>query len=138
MGRGPSTGMVLPPIQKASTPKIGMDDDDLGEITVVEPQKLKKINKPRSAPANSENMIDKLSAQMGVDQKFWKDFEKSVLSELRSTVEEVDPIEWLMSIAESESGFGTPTKAQPKKPSGDEWGDVEAVLNTLTEIDKMT
>jgi len=116
------------------------EDDLLDDIKIVEPQKLKKVaSKPRAKPANAENIIDKLSGQMGVDKGFWMEFENSVLKEIRTTVEEVDPIEWLMQIAESETGYnGNPNTALKSSSSkGSDWDNVEAVLNTLNEIDKM-
>lgn len=80
------------------------------------------------------------------------DFEKSVLTELRETVEEVDPIDWLLSLAHSDSaGFSAgsaasgsnnnnsksgPAKPAAKQPMND-WDSITDVLGTLAEIEKM-
>jgi len=100
-------------------------------------------------------MIDKLSAAHGVDKGFWQDFEKSVLTELRDTIEEVDPIDWLLSLANSDTGYGAkPGGAAPprnnnnistNRPStlrnttaaASNWDSLDSVLDTLNEINKM-
>jgi len=93
-------------------------------------------------------MIEKLSGNMGVDKSFWMDFENSVLSELRATVEEVDPIEWLMSIADSNTGYansngstsasGKSQTSQHAPRNGNDWDSLEEVLGTLADINQMT
>ncbi len=86
------------------------------------------------------------------------DFENSVLKEIRTTVEEVDPIEWLRTLAESESGYAGPGGSTPplsnvqkqksNPPSNrasfhqglskeDDWASVEALMGTLDEINKL-
>eukprot|EP00027_Filamoeba_sp_ATCC50430_P013293 CAMPEP_0168564146 /NCGR_PEP_ID=MMETSP0413-20121227/13075_1 /TAXON_ID=136452 /ORGANISM="Filamoeba nolandi, Strain NC-AS-23-1" /LENGTH=979 /DNA_ID=CAMNT_0008595769 /DNA_START=183 /DNA_END=3119 /DNA_ORIENTATION=- len=130
--------MVLPPSLKNSKLPSLNEEDELGEIAVLKPKKLAlQTSKPRDKPKEADVMIDKLSGSLGVDKKFWMDFENSVLSELRSTVEEVDPIDWLMSIAESDDGYGKPknnnnitkSKTLPQQKS-----ELDDLLSTLDEL----
>jgi len=105
------------------------------------PKPLKKVTQtaaPREKPIEAEKMIEKFSGNFGVDKSFWMHFEKNVLTEIRNTVEEIDPIEWLMSIANSDDGFGAPPSfEQRNNTGGSDWDSVTDVLNTLTEIDEM-
>lgn len=81
------------------------------------------------------------------------DFEKSVLTELRETVEEVDPIDWLMSLADSDAGYNgkapnnsdnsknnnKPSNNNKPKPAAamSDWDSITDVLDTLSEIQQM-
>jgi len=122
---------------------VNLEGEDF-EIRVVEPQKLKKIvnQQPRSRPQNADKMIEKIAAANGVDKGFWRDFEKSVLTEIRTTVQEVDPIEWLMSLADSNTtGYSNsyqPTSQQnPSHAPLTDWDSLEQALGTLNEIQKI-
>eukprot|EP01114_Cavostelium_apophysatum_P006829 TRINITY_DN1832_c0_g1_i2.p1 TRINITY_DN1832_c0_g1~~TRINITY_DN1832_c0_g1_i2.p1 ORF type:complete len:964 (-),score=311.93 TRINITY_DN1832_c0_g1_i2:35-2926(-) len=135
---GSQAPVQLPIMPVRSNTSLPDDDLDMDDIQVVEPQKLKKVFKPRERPENAEKIIDKIASSHGVDRGFWMDFENTVLKEIRTTVEEVDPIQWLMSLAESDSGYA------PDQPSGgnqrggmSDWDSVEQVLGTLNEIQNM-
>ena len=109
----------------------------MGDIKPLGPVgKLKKVaSKPREKPAEADAMIEKLSSKSGgPDKKFWMDFENSVLSEIRRTVDEIDPIEWLLQISESETGF---QKEEEQNVAPDE-DLMKSLMGTLAEIDEAT
>ncbi len=77
-------------------------------------------------------MINKLSSQMGVDTSQWLNFENSVLSEIRSTVEEVDPIQWLLSMADNDSGYGSTPNNSTKIPTFEDYFNSDNNNNNYT------
>ena len=48
-------------------------------------------------------MINKLANANNIDVNFWMDFEKTVLNQIRTDVKEADPIDWLLTLADSDS-----------------------------------
>lgn len=120
----------------SSNSKFRSSEEDLGEIKVVPaPAKLNlNSQKPRDAPENADKMIDKFSSSHGIDKKFWLDFENTVLKEIRTKVEEIDPIDWLMSLADSNTGYNVPTTT--KNATNNDWDKINNVLDTLAEIEK--
>jgi hypothetical protein len=127
-------------VQPAAKSSMLNDDLDLGDIVPLQPKPLKKNTKgARDKPQDAEKMIDKLSATHGIDKGFWLEFENTVLKEIRTNVEEVDPIEWLLQLAQTDIGYkgGNPPASTPAKQEGFD-SSVSDVLGTLAEIEKMS
>jgi len=136
-----SSSKSFPPIKTGpfALPKLGVKqsqpDDDLEEIKVLAPKKLNlTTQKPREKPKNADSMIDKLSGKMGVNKNTWLNFENTVLSEIRSKVEEIDPIEWLLSLADSEEGYqgNVPPVQKVATSSSNDWDSVDALLSGIS------
>jgi len=135
---------VMPPnkrsengISKKQEKLFGHSDLDL-EIKPLGPPvgRLKKsTSKPRAKPADADHIINKLSSGGGgPDKNFWLDFENTVLNEIRQTVDEVDPIEWLLKMADSETGFGMSSQQRNTSQVTPE----DDLMKTLAEIDRAT
>jgi hypothetical protein len=83
-------------------------------------------------------VITKLSATNGIDKSFWLDFSNTVLKEVRTRVEEVDPIDWLLSLA-NDGPSASASKPAAKSTTTSSaaksgWDEVDDVLGALNDI----
>jgi len=128
----PSNSKPLP--KKLPLPNNDLDGVEIKEVSV---GKIKLLDKPkveREKPQNTDIVIEKLSAANGIDKNFWLDFSNSVLKEVRTRVEEIDPIDWLLSMANEGNQNPVSTK---KSPKNDDWEAVDDALGSLAEISKL-